>query len=182
MVLKREYPWPRPARCPSCRSTRIWGHGYVGRYIQNYDGLELKTVRVQIRQYRCNDCKVVVRCLPEGYFMRFQISRRVIQKSILQKTVGGVWLAGISSTRQNHWFQALKRQTLARWGNRQLHMIIAFDVLIELGVVPVSRGKIIPVDLSSQHHRGLIDHPEEWWKTVSDADIQASVEFVSRPP
>jgi hypothetical protein len=28
------YGWPRPKRCPNpeCRSTRLWGHGYVLRY------------------------------------------------------------------------------------------------------------------------------------------------------
>ena len=32
----KRYPWPRPPWCPRCRSPRLWGHGYVGRFFDGF--------------------------------------------------------------------------------------------------------------------------------------------------
>lgn len=131
----RDYPWPRPERCPRCGSCAVWGHGYVESF---FDGFSRSLL---MKRYRCPDCGCVMRCRPAGYFKRFQASIETIRSSISIKTLKCRWLPGISRTRQGHWWRALKRRIAAYLGNTWKRGVLAgFDHLLVLSQVPVSRS------------------------------------------
>jgi len=131
----RDYPWPKPDRCPRCNSCKVWGHGYSSGL---FDGFNQP---LSLRRYRCPDCRCIIKCRPKGYFKRFQAPIKTIRDSISSKERAGRWLKGISRTRQAHWFRALTRRMAAFWGHTFRQDIInGFDCLQALGQVPVSRA------------------------------------------
>jgi len=73
--------------------------------------------------------------------MRFQADKETIRSSIASKAQTGKWSAGIERTRQRHWFTALVRKMKAcltdTWHQG---VLAAFDELIKMGLVPVSRS------------------------------------------
>ena len=129
----RDYPWPKPARCPRCGACRLWGHGYVSGF---FDGFNQSLL---LKRYRCPDCRSVMRCRPAGYFKRFQSSIETIRESIRSKAEKGRWLQGISRSRQGHWWRALKRRVCAVFGNGR-PPLKGFGDLQSLGHNPVSRA------------------------------------------
>jgi hypothetical protein len=132
---QREYPWPRPKRCPRCGVSRLWGHGFVLSYFDDVDD------GVYLRRYRCPDCRCVVRLRPKGYFVRIQAAIEKIRSSIGQRIGTGRWPAGLSRARQGHWLKALIRNAVAYFGNAgKSRLLEAFDRLISLGIIPVSRA------------------------------------------
>ena len=133
-ILGRDYPWPRPGSCPRCSSCRLWGHGFVPAYFDEYDQ------PFQLKRYRCSDCKCVLRLRPAGYFKRFQAPVSKIRASIISKTSAGKWIAGISRSRQCHWFKALCKRIRAYLTDTWRQGIVAaFDYLRQQGQIPVSR-------------------------------------------
>jgi hypothetical protein len=133
--LGRRYAWPRPAFCPRCHDTRMWGHGFVPAYFDGFDeGLLLK-------RYRCPGCGCVVRLRPRGYFPRFQAPIETIRFSLSHRLSRGRWPPGLSPSRQRHWLKALRRTTIAYLGETwRLGLVGAFDCLLLKGTIPVSRG------------------------------------------
>jgi DNA-directed RNA polymerase subunit RPC12/RpoP len=132
---QRKYAWPRPKRCPRCGLGRLWGHGFVLAYFDDFvSGLYL-------RRYRCPDCGCVVRLRPKGYFVRIQAAIETIRSSIGQRIGTGRWPVGLSRARQGHWLRALTRNAVAYFGNVwKSRLLQAFDRLISLGIIPVSRA------------------------------------------
>lgn len=127
------YHWNKPDCCPRCGSVRIWGHGHVLAYFDGFvNGLLL-------RRFRCPDCRCIIRMRPQGYFRRFQAAIHTIRSCLRKRLSGGKWDNALSLSRQRHWLCALKRKTAAFFG---LHMDLpaAFDKLMRLGVIPVSRA------------------------------------------
>lgn len=100
----KNYPWPRPARCPSCNGTRLWSHGYVRR---NFDGFDSP---LWIKRFRCPDCRSVHTVRPSGYSAFIQASRLVVFLSLLMKILFGQRLPDVCSRRQRYWFSTFKRQ------------------------------------------------------------------------
>jgi len=94
----RDYPWPKPDRCPCCNGCRLWGHGFVSACFDGYDQL------FWLKRYRCPDCRCVMRLRPEGYFKGFQASIATIRSSVVSKARAGRWIPGIGRTRQCHWW------------------------------------------------------------------------------
>lgn len=134
-ILKkqRDYPWPRPDLCARCRSSKLWGHGFVLAY---FDGL---SDGVYIRRYRCPGCGCVIRLRPREYFRRIQASILTIRTSLFERIVKGRYLAGVSRSRQRHWLNGLVRNTAAYFGNTWNNRLLeAFDRLLGMGRVPVS--------------------------------------------
>jgi hypothetical protein len=82
-----------------------------------------------------------MRLRPAGYFKRFRAPVRIILESIEQKEKKNQWLAGLSRTRQGHWFKALYKKIKAyltdTWDQG---MAIAFDHFVNKGQIPVSRS------------------------------------------
>lgn len=132
---QRQYVWPRPERCPRCRLSKLWGHGFVLVYFDDVAG------GVYLRRYRCPECGCVVRLRPRGYFPRIQASIETIRASLDKRLRQGRWPAGSSRSRQGHWLKALIRNAVAylgnAWGSRLQE---AFDWLVCRGVIPVSRA------------------------------------------
>lgn len=133
-IQGRKYTWPRPADCPRCHSSTVWGHGYAEAFFDGYNQPLL------LKRYRCPDCGCVIRLRPEGYFRRFQAPVAIIRASILCKSARDRWLAGIDRCRQCHWFSALKKRITAYLTNTWRKGIVAgFDYFLKLGQIPVSR-------------------------------------------
>jgi len=131
----RDYLWPRPEVCPRCKAARPWGHGFVAAY---FDGF---TAGVLLRRYRCSQCGCVIRLKPHGYFDRFQSSIETIRAVICDLVDKKLSFSGVSRTRKAHWLKALKRKARAYFGDPFQHSLPeAFDRLMEMGKIPVSRA------------------------------------------
>ena len=130
----RDYQWIRPQLCLHCRGSHLWGHGFVESWFDGYARALL------LRRYRCPVCGCVIKLKPRGYFKRFQATVAMIYFQIARRLKSGKWPAGYSRSRCRHWLKALKRQTMAHLGIEWMnHLPQAFDRLIEMGKVPVSR-------------------------------------------
>ena len=134
-IKGRDYPWPKPDRCPRCKAYKLWGHGFVTALFDGYNQ------PLFMKRYRCPVCKCVIRLRPRGYFKRFQASVETIRSSISHKLKTGRWPPGTTHTRQCHWLRALRRKVVAFLNNTWDHGLLkAFDYLIEQGHSPVSRS------------------------------------------
>ena len=99
-VQGKNFNWKKPDICPSCKSPRLWGHGYrLARFVGFVVALWLK-------RYRCDSCKSVVTIRPEGYFKRYQSSSDDISVTLTKRLSNGKWSG--SHPRQRSW-QWLKR-------------------------------------------------------------------------
>jgi len=131
----RNYPWIRPEVCLRCKGCRLWGHGFVGAF---FDGC---AEVLMLRRYRCPACGCVMKLKPRGYLRRFQAATETIRFHIERRLETGRWPMGCSCPRCRHWLRALKRQTLAHLDIRWLMQLPqAFDRLMEMGCIPVSRA------------------------------------------
>lgn len=95
--LGKLFPWPRPRRCPRCGGTRVWGHGYVLRYFDDYAGA------VWMKRWRCPECGAVHTCRPSAYWRRFIAPVKSIIASLSAKLSLHHWPAGPSRQRQQYW-------------------------------------------------------------------------------
>lgn len=129
----RKFAWIKPDRCPRCGSIRVWGHGYVRAYFDDF--LEC----FFLRRFRCPDCTCVIRMKPKGYFNRFHTPIDMIRSCLSHRLLYGRWDPDIGKSRQRHWLSALKRKAMAFFGLCH-DLLSAFDRLIEKGEIPVSRG------------------------------------------
>ena len=50
-IKGRDYPWPKPDMCPSCKAHKLWGHGFVTALFDGYDQ------PLFLKRYRCPVCK-----------------------------------------------------------------------------------------------------------------------------
>lgn len=131
----RNYQWIRPEVCLSCGGSHVWGHGFVESWFDGYVRALL------LRRYRCPVCGCVIKLKPRGFFRRFQATIERIRFHIAKRLKTGKWVKGCISARCRHWLSALKRQTMANLGIEWMRRLPqAFDRLVEMGKVPVSRG------------------------------------------
>ena len=132
---KRDYPWQKPQSCPCCNSNRLWGPGFADAIFDGYNQPLL------LKLYRCPECSCVIRLRPEGYFKRFQAPVETIRSSIVCKSTKNRWLAGISRSRQCHWFGALEKKIRAYLTDTWSQGIVAgFDYFLQRNQLPVSRS------------------------------------------
>ena len=133
--LGKNFPWPRPDKCPRCGHPRLWAHGFVLAFFDCISGGAL------LRRWRCPECGGVYRMKPCGYFPRFQARADKIRYSLSTRLTTGFWPPGLSRGRQGHWLRSLKRQAAAWLGIRFLDRLLeAFDLLMAQGRIPVSRS------------------------------------------
>ena len=131
----KSYEWPRPEKCPHCRSSHVWGHGFVPAYFDGFSGV------VYLRRWRCPACWCVIRVRPRGFFRRFQATIEEIRSRLSSRVLKGRWPPGMSHTRQCHWLRALQRRAAAYLGNTWKETLLeAFDHFMSLGQIPVSRS------------------------------------------
>ena len=79
----RNYPWPKPEKCPHCANYKVWGHGFVEAFFDGYNE------PLVLKRYRCPVCGCVMRLRPSGYFKRFQASIKTIRSSIVSRVKTG---------------------------------------------------------------------------------------------
>lgn len=129
----RNFNWIKPDKCPRCGSVRVWGHGYVTAYFDDF--LEC----LFLRRFRCPDCACVIRMKPKGYFRRFHASIHTIRSCLSHRLSHGRWPVSIGKSRYRHWLAALKRNVMAFFGMDH-DLLSAFDHLVAMGKAPVSRS------------------------------------------
>ena len=96
---------------------------------------------MRLRRYRCPACGCVIRLRPKDYFSRHQSPAAAIRATLTTRLATGNWPRGCVSSRARNWLRALKHQALAVFGVPALtDLIAAFDRLVNLGRVPVSRA------------------------------------------
>ena len=132
-LLGEKFPWQKPAVCPCCLRSHVWGHGFSSTL---FDGF-IKPLLM--KRYICPACGCVMKCRPKSHFTRIQTAIDTIRSYLAGRVETGRWPG--SPERGRHWPRALKCQVVVRLSlvmrNRLLE---AFDLLWRLGIVPVSRS------------------------------------------
>ena len=131
--LGKKYPWPRPGRCLSCSSSRIWGHGYVQRYFEGF------VHPLWIKRLRCPDCRTVYTLRPDLFYKGFQYTILTILSSLMAKIADGHWLVYLPRQNQQYWFRGLRLQSV------RLKNILSPDMdtlmkVMSSGFIPVSHS------------------------------------------
>ena len=130
-IKGRDFQWERPEQCPCCGNWKVWGHGFVEAIFNGFNSI------IWLKRYRCPACGCVLRLRPISHFSRFQSSKHTIRSTLMHRINTGKWPPGSSSSRQRHWLYNLKRQMKAFF-NLQTRLPEAFDLLINIGKIPVS--------------------------------------------
>jgi len=131
-TLGRLYPWPSPHRCRICGSQRIWGHGYVPRYLEGF-------IRpLFIRRFRCPDCGTVYTLRPDSHFSRFRYSVATIVSTLTQRSKDLVPPLPSRQARQ-YWLRALMFQA-SRTANVLLPDTRTVYTLLSRDTIPFSRS------------------------------------------
>ena len=131
--LGKKYPWPRPARCLSCKSSRLWGHGYVRRYFEGF------VHPLWIRRLRCPDCRTVYTLRPDLFYRGFRYSVRTILSSLMAKITDGWWLPSLPRQNQQYWYKGLKLQA-TRFKNIVSPDTATVNEIILSGFIPASHS------------------------------------------
>jgi len=125
----KEYPWPKPHRCPGCQGVRLWGHGYVFRY---FEGLSFG---VWMKRFRCPDCGAVHSARLQGFDPGFHYSRFLILISLLSRLIQGRWLRCLARQAQQYWYRGLRLQA-SRWKNCRRPALSSLRWLLRQGLCP----------------------------------------------
>lgn len=131
----KDFPWPRPASCPTpgCGSRRLWGHGYVRRYFEEY------FQPFWVKRYRCPECEAVHTLRPRTFYKRFWYSALTILVSLLNKIIYGRWLRCLSRQVQQYWFKGFLFQCSRRSTTRS-PPLEALRRLLLLKLIPVTHS------------------------------------------
>jgi len=130
-----DYCWPRPSGCARCGHPKLWGHGFVLMIFVGF------TDALRIRRYRCPSCGGIIRLRPTGFFKGHQSATATIRTALSTRLGTGGWPPGCVTNRARHWLRALRRHALAVLGVPALtDLMAAFDQLLDLGRIPVSRA------------------------------------------
>ena len=132
----KDFQWTRPAACLNCNHYMVWGHGFVPRYFDGFVGC------LYMKCYRCPLCRCVMTSRPDTHFTRIQCCKETIRALLALRITTGHWLcSSLSLPRMRHWLANLKRHTLAHLTSSWKEgMIAAFDTLVAMRCVPVSRS------------------------------------------
>jgi hypothetical protein len=128
----KDFPWPRPDRCPRCQGKRLWGHGYVRRY---FEGL---SEGIWLKRLRCPDCRAVHTLRPWGYYRGFIYSIRTIVSALCHRLRWGRSLGSVSRQAQQYWWRGFLMQASRRL-NREPDVLLLRELFRE-GVIPVSHS------------------------------------------
>ena len=128
------FRWKKPERCPSCRGTRLWGHGYVLRYFFGF------TRGLWMKRWRCPECASVHTVRPEPFSPGVHYPRSVQLDSLEAKLTGKPFLNTISRQVQQHWHKIF-RVLCARWENWPDARTF-FDTVVVTGQLAVTKKRI----------------------------------------
>jgi hypothetical protein len=129
----RDYPWPRPDRCPGCDGRRLWGHGYVRRYFEGC------SEGIWIKRYRCPDCRAVHTLRPQGFYRGFFYSRFSILIALLHKLIHNRWSKSLSRQVQQYWWRGFQRQASYHRNRKQPDLAVLFELLRD-GILAVTHS------------------------------------------
>ena len=137
----KNYKWPRPKCCDRCHHSKVWSHGFVSMIFEGFANA------LRMRRYRCPCCGCIIRLRPLDYFKGHQSTSDVIRKTLTARLHNGHWPQDCEPSRSRHWLRALKHNAAAILGEGALvDLIAAYDQLVKLGRVPVTRAiKSLPV-------------------------------------
>ena len=93
--------WPRPANCPRCRHSSLWGHGFVYRFFNGHQ------CAIPVKRWRCHRCKAVITCRPQSHWNNFQESIQRIFKALLYRVTHLKWPPWTTRQRGGHWLRKL---------------------------------------------------------------------------
>jgi hypothetical protein len=136
--LGKNYTFPRPERClrAGCGSSRIWGHGFVPRYLDGY------AEPLWFRRWRCPDCGCVYTIQHVDYWPRHHSPIQTIALGLTYRIMHGFWdkTLGLSRQRQGHWLRALKNN-IKMWLGMSFSrgLMAGYNELVRLPMVPVVR-------------------------------------------
>ena len=129
----RNFRWKKPAICPCCRQSHLWGHGFSDTIFEGYPAA------LPMRRFKCPLCRCVFKCRPKGYFSRFQSAIDTIKSRLRQRIGTGRWPSPGHGARGRHWLAALKGKVLVYLGLEwRQHLLAGFERLCQLNIVPVS--------------------------------------------
>ena len=131
--LGRSYPWPKPKRCLVCRSSRLWGHGYVRRYFEGF------VQPLWIKRFRCPDCHTVYTLRPGLFYMRFRYPLWVILSSLITRILYHRFMTSISRQNQQYWYKGLIFQA-SRTYNVPSPDILTLKEIVSCNVIPSSHS------------------------------------------
>jgi hypothetical protein len=131
----KNFKWVRPAACLKCHHYKVWGHGFVPRF---FDGF---VFCLYMKCYRCPLCRCVMTSRPDTHFSRIRCCKETIRTLLALRITTGRWQpSSLPSSRMRHWMANLARQATARLTETWKEgLIAAFDRLLDIGRVPVSR-------------------------------------------
>jgi len=131
--LGKEYPWPRPERCLSCNSLRVWGHGYVQRYFDDY------LQALWVKRLRCPDCRTVYTLRPDLFYRGFRYSFQTILSSLAKRMEHQCWLSYVPRQNQQYWYKGLLLQA-QRFRTVLRPTMHTVREIISRGFIPVSHA------------------------------------------
>ena len=106
--LGRDFPFFRPEKClrEGCKSTTIWGHGFVLLCIEGY------AKPLPFQRWRCPICKCVYTIRPCGYWPRHSAPVWTIAEALRYRLTHGFWnkTLGPSRQKQGHWLRVVQRK------------------------------------------------------------------------
>ncbi len=131
--LGRQYPWPRPKQCLSCKSPRIWGHGYVQRYFEGF------VQPLWIKRLRCPDCHTVYALRPDVFVKGFQYSLWTILCSLIARILFHRFIPCVPRQNQQYWYKGLRFQA------SRIHNVPSPDMntvkgIISRDIIPASHA------------------------------------------
>lgn len=111
-TLGKAYSWPRPERCPSCMGKRLWGHGFVTRYLEGF------VEALLVKRFRCPDCSAVHTCRPRDFPRGLRFSSEVVFQCLCSKIEEDRWPSSVVRQNQQYWYRCLRA-----WASRQANVI-----------------------------------------------------------
>jgi hypothetical protein len=107
----KNFHWIKPSVCPSCNSSKLWGHGFFATCFAGF------VFKLWLKRYRCNSCKIVITFRPSGYFSRFQSSAKSIAGAILSKLNTSKWPVGLPRQRCGQWLRRFSEFIRIQYGD-----------------------------------------------------------------
>ncbi|MGA7874165.1 MAG: hypothetical protein WCA08_00760 [Desulfoferrobacter sp.] len=113
----------------------MWAHGFTTRCFDGY------SQPLELRRYRCPDCRLVLTTRPNQFFSRFQASIADIRDSLSHRLRQGRWKPNRSASRQRHWLKGLRAKIRCHLGCSWTgDPMDAFEQLLSQGICPVGRS------------------------------------------
>ena len=95
----RSFKWKIPD-CP-CGSKKVWGHGFVSRILEGN--------LVELKRYRCANCRKVFTLRPKIFWPWFQTSVELIFKALWNRLTKRRWPKNTTRQRGGYWLRLFQR-------------------------------------------------------------------------